>query len=251
MGKLRLARVVVAYLTLFVAGSGGATAAPPGPFQVDGNALIFDDIVNVTENGSQLIYPTFCADPGNTGRSGVLTTAYDTLWRTTYFDPASQKFTLQAGAEAPFPALPAGGVQGRPLLLTPIDSSRALKVFAEIFTGTTSAYAVGIFDLRTSALERVALTLPGMPIAQLDLDGDGIPEIILLDNEGLQLSVMDAHLTHELFEAPITFAVSKAFAIGKFDKSGQPEIVTSAGLVYGLGGNALTPVGSIPAQLNG
>jgi hypothetical protein len=253
VGRIRRGRLL---LTLALAWSASASyATPPGPFQVDGQAFAFDNPAQTTPIGSQLEYPISCVYHTGSGRQSILTGAGPPVWRTLTLDPTEQAFYVEGGPQVPYPVLqgePFGFTQGNLLMVGPVDASGALKVYTEMFVDSSSSHPVGVFDLTTGSLEHVALTY-GLPVALIDVDGDGLPEAIVLNDPTYEIntiSVMDGQLTHELYSAPITFALETAFAVGRFDSSGAAEIVTSAGLVYRLTASGMTPAGSIPATLN-
>lgn len=232
-------------------------AVSPGRFQADATALVFDNPNNVTEDGSQAIYPTFCVDPTGSGHESVLTAVEGggPLWRTVSFDATTGKFALQAGADFP---LDAGltAVQGRVRLVTPIDATGKPKVFVEMIRSSPQGLdTVGIFDLQTSKAEGVALTVPGLPVASRDLDGDGNPEILLLavaDPGFAVLTIMDARLTRELSSTRISYGASYyPYAFGKFNSASPHQMVTGSGSVYALTTSGATLIGSIPGTLNG
>ena len=255
MGRIDRGRRSLAALALGCCAS-ACYAANPGPFQVDGQGFVFDNPGQTTPLGSQLQYPISCITPTGAGRQSILTGAGPPVWRTLTLDPAEQAFYAEGGPEVPYPVVtsqPLGFTQGNLLMVAPVDASGAQKVYTEMFVDFDSPHAVGVFDLATGALEHVALPY-GLPVALIDVDGDGLPEAIVLNDPTLNvfaITVMDAQLTHELYSAPITFtSLGTAFAVGRFDSSGHAEIVTDAGLVYQLTATGMTQVGSIPATLN-
>jgi len=232
-------------------------SASPGRFQADGTALVFANPNNVTEDGSQTNYPTFCVDPTGSGRESILTAIEvgGTLWRTVSFDAATGRFSLQPGADLPLDA-GAQASQARIRLVTPIDSTGKPKVFVEMIRSEPQGLdTVGIFDLQTAKAEGVALTVPGLPIASRDLDGDGVPEILLLaeaDPGFAVLTIMDARLTRQSLSTRISVGSSYyPFALGKFSSTAPHQMVTGSGSVYTLTAHSATLVGSIPGTLNG
>ena len=255
VGRIASRRRLIAALALILCAT-GSHAAPPGPFQIDGQGTIFDNPGQTSPEGSQLEYPLACLTPPGSTRQSILTGAGPSVYRTITLDPTEQAFYVEGGPAVPYPvvgAQPFDFTQGNLLMVGPVDASGAPKIYGEMFIDSSSPHAVGLFDAATGTLEQVSLTY-GLPVAQIDVDGDGVPEAIVLDDPNYVISwitVMDAKLTHVLFSAPITFALQTAFTVGRFDSSGRAEIVTSAGLVYQLAPSGMTQVGSIPATLNG
>ena len=254
MGAVERARRL---LVAFAVGccASASHAASPGPFQVDGQAYVFNNPGQTTPLGSQLEYPIACVNPTGSTQHSILTSGGPAVWDTLTFDSTEGAFYVQGGPQVPYPVAqsePAGFTQGNLLMVGPVDASGALKVYTEMFVDSGSLHAVGVFDLTTGALDQVALTY-GYPVALIDVNGDGLPEAIVLNDptyEVTAITVMDAELTHELYTAPISFGTSTAFAVGHFDGTGQAEIVTGAGLVYQLTATGMTQVGTIPATIN-
>ena len=240
-----------------VASAATAGAAVPGPYGVSVDSSLLPVPRQVTETGLSRAFPLWCVDTNHDGRDEVVMSGFgDGLWRTAEYDSARGTFTTHTRASMPYRPLSTGdpliadGEQGTATLVASLDPSGAPKVFVTIENPVKPLPSIARYDVATGALEYV-MTGVTVPVATaVDLDGDGVSEI-LTQGVASQLAVYDATLTKRLssFETPPS--ANGGLAVGHFDGGPHVEVVTGPGQVFELGPDSLHLIGSIDEKLNG